>query len=95
MLAIAFSILFIGLMFMMMWLAYFRMIGVRDGTQSRLEVDPEPTPHYTPYTSYTEDEIGPDGLRYGKTMNFDPSLSSADKRASELPDINQTLQGKR
>lgn len=75
-----------------MALAYQRMIGIRDGTQSRLEVDPDPLPAIVPYEEVTR---GEDGLAYGKAMNFDPRLSSADKRATELPDINQTVQGKR
>ncbi|HOB13622.1 MAG TPA: hypothetical protein PK680_01760 [Novosphingobium sp.] len=82
----------IVLIFGTMWVAYLRMIGIRDGTQSRLEVDRDAGPVITPYV----DEVrGSDGMVYAREMNFDPGLSSADKRAGELPDINQTLQGKR
>lgn len=48
-----------------------------------------------PITPYVDETRGEDGLVYARAMNFDASLSSADKRAAELPDINQTLQGKR
>lgn len=75
-----------------MFLAYRRMIGIRDGTQSRLDVDPDPLPAMIPYE---ETNKGSDGLSYGKVMNFDPHLSSADRRATESPDVNQTIQGKR
>lgn len=85
-------VLFLGLIFALMAMFYFRMIAIRDGTQSRLETDPESAPPITPYVDETR---GEDGLIYARTMNFDSSLSSADKRAAELPDINQTLQGKR
>ena len=36
-------------MFGGMAMAYRRMIAIRDGTQSRLETDPEPVPTVTPY----------------------------------------------
>lgn len=75
-----------------MWLAYRRMIGIRDGTQSRLEVDPDPLP---PIISYEEVTVGEGGLAHGKAMTFDSHLGSADRRGAEMPDINQTLQGKR
>jgi len=75
-----------------MFIAYKRMIGIRDGTQSRLEVDVDPLPAMSPYEELTP---GDDGLAYGKAMNFDPHLASADRRGRELPDINQTIQGKR
>ena len=79
-------------MFGAMAMAYQRMIAIRDGTQSRLETDPDPVPVVTPYV----DELhSADGLVMSRPMTFDPRLSSADKRAAELPDINQTLQGKR
>ncbi len=82
----------IALLIAVMGLTYLRMIGIRDGTQSRLEVDRDAGPVITPYV----DEVrGSDGMVYAREMNFDPGLSSADKRAGELPDINQTLQGKR
>ena len=79
-------------MFGAMAMAYRRMIAIRDGTQSRLETDPEPDPTVAPYV---EEMHSADGLVMAREMNFDPRLSSADKRAVELPDINQTLQGKR
>lgn len=85
-------VLFFGLIFALMAMFHFRMIAIRDGTQSRLETDPEPT---SPITPYVDETLGEDGLVYARAMNFDPNLSSADKRAAELPDINQTLQGKR
>ncbi|WP_309622433.1 hypothetical protein [Novosphingobium sp.] len=92
MLVVVFVVLFVLPLVLLLPLFYHRMIAVRDGTQSRLETDPEPVPTFTPYV----DEVrGQDGLIYAKSMDFDPSLSSADKRAAELPDINQTLQGKR
>jgi hypothetical protein len=92
MLALVFLVLIVLPVVLFLPLAYRRMIGIRDGTQSRLEVDPELPPTVQPYV----DEVrGEDGLVYAREMNFDPSLSSADKRAAELPDINQTLQGKR
>ena len=92
MLAVVFLILVILPVLLFLPFAYRRMIGIRDGTQSRLETDPEPVPPITPYVDET---LGEDGLVYARSMNFDPDLSSADKRAAELPDINQTLQGKR
>jgi hypothetical protein len=92
MLAVVFLILVILPVLLFLPLAYRRMIGIRDGTQSRLETDPEPAPPITPYVDETR---GEDGLVYARSMNFDSNLSSADKRAAELPDINQTLQGKR
>ena len=73
-------------------MAYRRMIAIRDGTRSRLETDPEAVPTVTPYV---EEMHSADGLVMAREMNFDSRLSSADKRAAELPDINQTLQGKR
>lgn len=85
-------VLFFGLVFALMAMFYFRMIAIRHGTQSRLETDPEQPPPITPYVDETR---GEDGLVYARSLNFDPSLASADKRAAELPDINQTLQGKR
>lgn len=92
MLALVFLGLVIVPVLLVLPLAYHRMIAVRDGTPSRLETDPEPAPPITPYVDETR---GEDGLVYARAMNFDASLSSADKRAAELPDINQTLQGKR
>lgn len=92
MLAVVFLVLVVLPVLLFLPFAYRRMIGIRDGTQSRLETDPESAPPVQPYV----DEVrGEDGLIYAREMNFDSSLSSADKRAAELPDINQTLQGKR
>lgn len=82
----------IGLIVGFVALSYRRMIGIRDGTQSRLETDSDIFPAVTPYIDAIRDE---NGLTFSKSMNFDQGLSSADKRAAELPDVNQTLQGKR
>jgi hypothetical protein len=87
-----FLVLFVGSMIGFMVIAYRRMIGIRDGTQSRLDTDPDPVPTVTPYV---EEIRGEDGLVYAKEMNFSTNLSSADKRAAKMPDVNQTLQGKR
>ena len=79
-------------MFGGMAMAYGRMIAIRDGTQSRLETDPDPVPAVTPYV---EELHSADGLVMAREMSFDARLSSADKRAAEMPSIHQTLQGKR
>lgn len=44
---------------------------------------------------YEEVDRTVDGLSYGRTMNFDPTLSDVSKRAGAMPDIDKTLQGKR
>ena len=92
MLSVLLILFFLLVMIGVMGMAYTRMISLRDMTQSRLDTDPEPLPRITPYVDEIRDE---NGLVYSKSMNFDADLSSADKRAAELPDIQQSLQGKR
>ena len=92
MLGLLMAFLFVGSIAGFMYLAYLRMIAIRDGTQSRLETDPEQIPVETPYVDEVRSE---NGMSFAKPMVFDHRLSSADKRANELPDVNQTLQGKR
>jgi hypothetical protein len=44
---------------------------------------------------FVEGERDADGNMAGRAVSFDAQLSEADKAAAAMPDINQTLQGKR
>lgn len=75
-----------------MWLFFARLRMIREHRWHDLGREDDAMPDIQPYEEFERTE---DGLSYGKTMNFDPTLSDVGKRAGGMPDIDKTLQGRR
>ncbi|MDE2597688.1 MAG: hypothetical protein KGL44_12510 [Sphingomonadales bacterium] len=82
----------LGSMILLMSVAYGRMISIRDSQRSRVESTDDSLPVITPYVDEIRNE---GGLTLARIDSFDPALSAADKRAAEMPDVEQTIQGRR
>ena len=74
------------------YLLFRRMRKVRDTVNQRSAMVSRDRSYSAPYVDETHHA---DGSVSARSFDFDEDLSAADKRATELPDINQTLQGKR
>lgn len=81
-----------GIPVLVMWLFWARMRMIRGHRWHDLGREEDALPQIQPYEEFDRSE---DGLSYGRTMNFDQTLSDVGKRASAMPDIDKTLQGKR
>lgn len=81
-----------GIPLFVVWLFYARLRMIRSHRWHDLGRDEDALPDVHPYEEFERTE---DGLSYGKTMNFDPTLSDVGKRAGAMPDIDKTLQGRR
>jgi hypothetical protein len=88
-----FALLFLSVIVCPVWL-FRRMRKVREMT-SGLDRDFAERRETMPWQPYVDEVKGADGLTYARPMDADPDLISAEHRAAEMPDINQTLQGKR
>jgi hypothetical protein len=88
-----FVMLFVSVVVWPVWL-FRRMRKVRAMT-SGLDRDVTERRETMPWQPYVDEVRGPDGLTYARPMDADPDLISAEHKAAEMPDINQTLQGKR
>lgn len=87
------ALLFLGFaVFVWPYLLFRRMRAVRDTVNQRHSAENRDRLYSPPYVDETHHA---DGSVTARSFDFNEELSNADKRASELPDINQTLQGKR
>jgi hypothetical protein len=77
---------------LVLWLFWARMRMIRNHRWHDLGREEDGIPDIHPYEEIERSE---DGLSYGRTMNFDPTLSDVGKRAGAMPDIDKTLLGKR
>ncbi|WP_374529639.1 hypothetical protein [Novosphingobium sp.] len=75
------------------WL-FRRMRKVREMT-SGVDRDVAERRSAMPWEPYTDAVQGEDGLTYSRAMEVTADQISAESRAAEMPDINQTLQGKK
>lgn len=87
------ALLFLGFaVFVWPYLLFRRMRSVRDTVNQRTAAASKDRSYSAPFVDETHHA---DGSVTARSFDFDEDLSNADKRAAELPDINQTLQGKR
>jgi hypothetical protein len=88
-----FALLFLSVVVWPVWL-FRRMRKVR-GMVSGLDRDVAERREAMPWQPYVDEIKGEDGLTFARPMDADPDSISAEHRTGEMPDINQTLQGKR
>lgn len=82
----------LGTPVLVMWLFWARMRMIRNHRWHDLGREDDVLPDIQPYEEFDRSE---GGLSYGRTMNFDQTLSDVGKRAGAMPDIDKTLLGKR
>ena len=88
---LALSLLLIAFVIFPIWM-FRRMRKVRDAVNRQ---STERSAKATVATPFIDEIHNADGSITARPMVYDEQLAAADRRATELPDINQTLQGKR